>query len=104
MPKTLPPMLEAMGVVEAPITRLPAGWVDRATEALRAAVGPGMLVCAEDVRRVAEANGLPPAPDGRGWGTVISRAKRKGWLVLAGKGYAPGTGLKLRVVKFWRAA
>ena len=101
--KQMPPLLEAMGVVDTPKPTLPDGWIDRATEALRKLAEPGLALCAESVRQVAEFNGLPPAPDGRAWGCVISRAKRKGWLVDAGRGYAPNAG-KPRIVRFWRAA
>lgn len=101
--KPMPPLLEAMGVTDDHRPALPEGWMDRATQELVTAFKSGLLLCADDVRKMAEENGLPPAPDGRAWGTVFSRAKRKGWLVFVGRAHTHGKAPH-RVVKFWRAA
>lgn len=103
--KPMPPLLEAMGVVDDPKPTLPEGWTDRATEALKAALSKGLMVCAEDIRQAAEASGLPPAPDGRAWGSVFSRAKRKGLLTYVGRSHRyMGKPPRPRLVSFWKAA
>lgn len=100
----MPPLLEAMGVVDPPKPSLPEGWFDRATEELQAMLAKSLMVCADDVRCAAEANGLPPAPDGRAWGSVMSRAKRKGIAVEVGVGHRyMGQPPKPHLVRFWRA-
>lgn len=101
----MPPLLEAMGVVDAPKATLPEGWIDRATEELKAMLAKGVLVSAEDVRQIAEAKGVPPAPDGRAWGSVFARAKRKGLLIYVGRSHRyMGKPPRPRLVSFWRAA
>jgi len=54
------------------------GWTDRAYVFLvdYVAANRGRAFMAEDVRASAEAEGLPPPPDNRAWGSVVSRAAR----------------------------
>jgi hypothetical protein len=103
---TLPPLLEAMGVTEPRRPELPEGWVDRATARLEEVAEEGLTFCADDVRRLAEDDGLPQPPDGRAWGSVIARAKRRGLIVAAGRGliWSEQRSPRQRAVNLWRAS
>lgn len=80
-------------------------WSDRALGCLVmwARSNPGSLWLIEDVRAYAEeAEGLPPAPDGRAWGAVAVRARRLGVIVPAGYASARSSNNSPKVL--WRAA
>lgn len=101
----MPPLLEAMGVVDTPKPGLPKGWFNDASDAVRAVVASGAMFCTEGLRQWAEARGLPSPPDNRAWGSVIAHAKRKGWIVYAGTGQwvtMSMAGAKFRPVRFWK--
>jgi len=58
--------------------RVEEGWSDRAHGFLvdYVAANRGRAFMAEDIRASAESEGLPPPPDNRAWGSVVSRAVR----------------------------
>lgn len=100
----LPPLLEAMGVRERkPPKPAPTGWADDAYKALQRFAVSGVVFKGEDVRRFAEAEGLPPAPDPRAWGGVISRASRDGRIWRVGVGKTANRQAHGRFVTIWQA-
>lgn len=103
--KQMPPLLEAMGVMDDPCPRLPEGWFSRAYDTVKSMAASGVMFNAESLRVSAEASGLPPPPDGRAWGSVIALAKRKGLVAYAGTGHfvtMTMEGAKFRPVRFWK--
>jgi len=67
-------------------------WSDRAFASLRAYVAgtrPGVTFTCEAVRDYAERRGVPPPPDNRAWGIVMSRGARAG--LYRRHGYVPAT-------------
>lgn len=56
------------------------GWKDRALDLVRRyAIANEQFIC-EDVRAFALAEGLPPPPDGRAWGSVMMRAAQANYV------------------------
>lgn len=105
MPGDLPPLLHHMGVTEPKKARPkpPEGWARMAYDAFSAFATPGMVFKGEDVRKAAEAAGVPAPPDPRAWGGIIRRAFNEGRLVRIGNGRTANRQAHGRQVIVWQA-
>lgn len=76
-------------------------WRDRAFRAVAIFARTHSAFLAEDVRQMAEREGLPPPPDGRAWGAVMQRAQRE--RVIQADGYAPANSSNRSPKVWWRS-
>lgn len=74
-------------------------WRERAIGYVRLHAAVHAEFLAEDVRAVAEHDGLPPPPDGRAWGSVMQTAARRG--IVKRVGYAPARSSNLSPKVLW---
>jgi len=79
------------------------GWADAAFNVLRAFAFERPYFLVEDVRKFATLRGLPPPPDNRAWGAVVTRAASAGFIRPDGHSktrFGPG---HARPVTRWRS-
>jgi hypothetical protein len=81
--------------------RVDPAWLEKALGYVRLHAMVATAFLTEDVRAMAEADGLPDPPDGRAWGAVMRTAKHRG--IVRAAGYAPAKSSNLSPKVWWAA-
>lgn len=96
-------MKEGMERAVAHAEREEPGWSDRALATLTDYARSHQFFATEGVVSYAKVRGLPPAPDARAWGGVVTRAKRRGIVIEDGYMASANPQAHLRPTRVWRS-